>query len=149
MITGPTGTLKRARMLRSEMSLPEIVLWRELRKRPGGFKFRRQHPAGVYVLDFYCAAAKLAIEVDGRSHDGHSAAKADAARGHFLRSQHVATLRVPVSVVLDNLEGAVLRIVAVCEERMAKLAERRGRETLNVPLHHPADGPPPRSGEEL
>lgn len=149
MITGPTDTLKRARKLRSEMSLPETILWRELRKRPGGFKYRRQHPAGVYVLDFYCAAAKLAIEVDGPSHDGHVAAKADAARGHFLRSQHMATLRVPVSAVLDNLEGAVLRILEVCEDRVAKLAERRGRETPNVPLHHPSDGSPPRIGEDL
>jgi very-short-patch-repair endonuclease len=86
MITGPTETLKRARKLRSEMSLPETVLWRELRKRPDGFKFRRQHPAGVYVVDFYCAAAKLAIEVDGRTHDGVRAAEADNVRGHFLRS---------------------------------------------------------------
>ncbi len=149
VITGPTDALRRARKLRSEMSLPETVLWQELRKRPGEFKFRRQHPAGRYILDFYCAAAKLAIEVDGWSHDGHIAAKADAARGHFLRSQGVATLRVPVSAVLGNLEGAVLRIVEVCEDRVAKLAERRGQETTRVPLHHPSDGPPPRSGEDL
>ncbi len=148
MITGPTDTLKRARKLRSEMSLPEMVLWRELRKRPGGFKYRRQHPAGQYILDFYCAAAKLAIEVDGHSHDGHVAAKADAARGHFLRSQGVATLRVPVRAVLGNLEGAVLRILEVCEVRVAKLAARRGQEALRVPLHHPSDGPPPPVGEE-
>ncbi len=149
MITGPAETLKRARKLRSEMSLPEIVLWRELRKRPGGFKYRRQHPAGKYMLDFFCAAARLAIEVDGWSHDGHVAVKADAARGHFLRSQGVATLRVPVSAVLGNLESAVLRIVDVCEERVLKLAERRSQETLRVPLHHPSDGPPPRAGEDL
>jgi very-short-patch-repair endonuclease len=149
VITGPTDTLKRARKLRSEMSLPETILWRELRKRPGGFKYRRQHPAGRYILDFYCAAASLAIEVDGHSHDGHNAEKADAARGHFLRSQGVATLRVPVSAVLGNLEGAVLRIVEVCEERVVKLAERRGGETSAVPLHHPSDGPPPRAGEDL
>ncbi len=149
MITGPTDTLKRARKLRSEMSLPETILWRELRKRPAGFKYRRQHPAGPYILDFYCAAAKLAIEVDGHSHDGHVAAKADAARGYFLRSQGVATLRVPVSAVLGNLEGAVLRILEVCEERVGKLAERLGQETTHVPLHHPLDGPPPRAGEDL
>ena len=149
MIAGPIETLKRARKLRSEMSLPETILGRELRKRPGGFKYRRQHPAGEYILDFYCASARLAIEIDGRSHDGHVAAKADAARGHFLRSQGMATLRVPVSAVLGNLEGAVLRIVEVCEERVGKLAERRGQDTVRVPLHHPLDGPPPRAGEEL
>ena len=61
MIAGPRDTVKRARKLRSEMSLPETILWRELRKRPGGHKFRRQHPAGKFVLDFYCAAARLNI----------------------------------------------------------------------------------------
>ncbi|MEQ1640549.1 MAG: DUF559 domain-containing protein, partial [Novosphingobium sp.] len=53
MINGPKDTLLRARELRASMSLPEVVLWKELRKRPGGFKFRRQHPAGRYILDFY------------------------------------------------------------------------------------------------
>jgi very-short-patch-repair endonuclease len=58
MITGPRDTLKRARKLRSEMSLPERMLWRILRERPEGFKFRRQHPAGIYILDFYCPAVR-------------------------------------------------------------------------------------------
>jgi very-short-patch-repair endonuclease len=147
MITGPVRTVKLARKLRSEMSLPETVLWRELRKRPGGFKYRRQHPAGVYVLDFYCAAARLAIEVDGMAHDGADAARRDVARSHFLRSQGVATLRVPAKVVLNDLEAAVLRIVEVCGERVERLRERRAMSV--VPLHHPADGPPPRFGEEL
>jgi very-short-patch-repair endonuclease len=143
MITGPSDTVKRARQLRSEMTLPEGILWRELRKRPGGLKFRRQHPAGIYVLDFYCAAARLAIEVDGWVHDNARAQESDAARGHFLRSQGVATLRVPAKVVLGDLPLAVARIVEVCGERVG-----RGDAGHRVPLHHPADGPPPRSGEE-
>ena len=134
MITGPRETLKRARKLRSEMTLPEGLLWRELRQRPAGLKFRRQHPAGIYVLDFYCAAARLAIEVDGRAHDNPEVAKRDAARSHFLRSQGIATLRVPATVVLKDMSSAVARIVEVCRAR--------------APLHHPSDGPPPRSGEE-
>ena len=147
MITGPADTVKRARKLRSEMTLPEAVLWRVLRTRPGGLKFRRQHPAGVYVLDFYCAVARLAIEVDGMAHDSIRAAKADATRAHFLRSQHVATLRVPAKLVLDDLEEVMTRIVDVCLERAGKLKRRNG--STPVPLHHPADGPPPLAGEEL
>jgi very-short-patch-repair endonuclease len=58
-----------ARELRRSMSLPEGLLWRELRKRPGRFKFRRQHPVGRYIADFYCPAVKLIVEVDGLSHD--------------------------------------------------------------------------------
>ena len=126
MITGPPQTIKRARKLRSEMSLPEVILWRELRKRPAGLKFRRQHPAGIYVLDFYCAAARLAIEVDGFAHDSIRAAKADAARSHFLRSQGVATLRVPAKAVLEDLEGALTRIVEVCRERVSAPARGGG-----------------------
>jgi len=51
------------------MTLPEVVLWQHLRGRHfSGPRFRRQHPAGPYVLDFYCPAAKLAVEIDGYVH---------------------------------------------------------------------------------
>jgi very-short-patch-repair endonuclease len=126
------------------MSLSEVVLWRELRKRPGGFKFRRQHPASHYVLDYYCAAVRLAIEVDGFAHDNADAAKRDARRSEFLRSQHVATLRIPAKVVLEDLEVAIVRIVEVCRQRAERFSRMRP-----VPLHHPADGPPPPSEEDL
>jgi very-short-patch-repair endonuclease len=126
------------------MTLPEGLLWRELRKRPEGFKFRRQHPAGIYVLDFYCAKVRLAIEVDGRVHDSAIAARADSRRSHFLRSQGVATTRIPATAILDDIEAVVSRLVEICHSRIERMLEVR-----HVPLHHPADGPPPRSGEEL
>jgi hypothetical protein len=66
----PTLTFKQARKLRRDMSLPEVILWEHLRRGGlSGMHFRRQHPAGPYVLDFYCAASRLAIEVDGAAHD--------------------------------------------------------------------------------
>ncbi|WP_366852839.1 DUF559 domain-containing protein [Phenylobacterium sp.] len=56
----------RVRQLRRRMSLPEVILWTALRGRePGRPVFRRQHPIGPYVLDFYCAKARLCVEVDG------------------------------------------------------------------------------------
>jgi very-short-patch-repair endonuclease len=121
------------------MSLPEVMLWRELRKRPNGIKFRRQHPAGPYVLDFFCARSKLAIEVDGLAHDGAEAALRDANRSAFFRSRGIATTRIPASAILDDIEAVVTRLVEICRNRS---------ETLNVPLHHPSGGPPPRSGEK-
>ena len=133
MVNGPLDTLKRARKLRGEMSLPEVLLWRELRKRPAGHKFRRQHPAGIYVLDFYCASLRLALE----------GARKDDVRAHFLRSQHIATLRIPARIVLTELDSIIARIAAVCEARTS-----RTLELGPVPLHHPADGPPPRAGED-
>ncbi|MBO9499679.1 MAG: DUF559 domain-containing protein [Novosphingobium sp.] len=141
MITGPRETLKRARKLRCEMTLPEGLLWRELRKRPDGFKFRRQHPAGIYILDFYCAAVRLAVEVDGAVHNGDDAARKAARRSEYLISQKVATLRVPARAVLEDVGATTRRIVEVCHQRKARLR--------HVPLHHPADGPPPPVGEEL
>ncbi|MGJ3648959.1 endonuclease domain-containing protein [Sphingomonas sp. GlSt437] len=68
MLHGPKRTQARAAGLRGSMTLPEVLLWRELRKRPLGMKFRRQHPAGPYILDFFCAARKLAVEIDGEAH---------------------------------------------------------------------------------
>ena len=57
-------TFGSARKLRRHMSLPEIVLWQALRKRgQSGLRFRRQHPLGPYILDFYCPAVRLAVEV--------------------------------------------------------------------------------------
>jgi very-short-patch-repair endonuclease len=143
MITGPVRSVKLARKLRSEMSLPEVLLWRALRKRPGGFKFRRQHPAGHYVLDFYCAAVRLAIEVDGAAHDGDEAARRDSRRSDFLRSQHVATLRIPAQSVLGEMESVVTRIAEVCTARAGMLGVQGA-----VPLHHPSDGSPPPMGED-
>jgi very-short-patch-repair endonuclease len=56
-----------ARVLRRKMTLPEIILWRELRRL--SVRIRKQVPADPYVLDFYCAKARLVIEVDGEAHD--------------------------------------------------------------------------------
>lgn len=143
MITGSRDTVKLARKLRSEMTLPEGKLWIELRKRPGGYKFRRQHPAGQFVLDFYCAAVRLAIEVDGTTHDGAEAALRDQRRSAWLRSRGIATTRIPARMVLQDLDAVVSRLVQICDARLAERERDRGS-----PLHHPSDGPPPRGGEE-
>nr|WP_277750415.1 DUF559 domain-containing protein [Croceibacterium ferulae] len=142
-LSGRRDTVKQARKLRSEMTLPESLLWSELRQRPGGFKFRRQHAAGDYILDFYCAAAKLTIKVDGWVHDTVLQARKDEARSCWLRSRGVATTRIPARLVMENKGAVVARVVQICRERLAASGERP------VPLHHPADGPPPRSGEEF
>src|SRR3546814_18693158 len=103
------------------MSLPERMLWRLLRGRPDGFKFRRQHSAGIYILDFYCPSVRLAIEVDGRKHDGEQATTPESARSTFLISKHIATLRVPAKALMPILETASDRIDAMCEYQAGKL----------------------------
>ena len=121
----------RARKLRKEMSKPERMLWQQLRQRPGGFKFRRQHPIGPYVTDFCCLSQRFVVEVDGSAHDNLDRAKFDERRVTFLKENGFRVLRVAASRVLANAVDTAEAIVA----RMAS------------PLHQPAAGSPPRTGE--
>ena len=97
----PARTIGRARRLRRTMTLPEVILWQHLRLGLAGLRFRRQHPIGAYVLDFYCPAAKLAIEVDGFSHDTPERIRHDDARAAWLNERHIQVLRIPARHVLD------------------------------------------------
>ena len=65
-------TQKRAKVLRRNLTQPEQTLWALLRRNGLGLHFRRQHALGPYILDFYCAAAKLCVEVDGPAHEERS-----------------------------------------------------------------------------
>jgi very-short-patch-repair endonuclease len=105
------STLKRARKQRREMSLPEILLWQQLKERPGGLKFRKLHPFGRLVADFYCDKGKLVIEVDGISHDMGDQPEFDVKRDEFFLSQGITTLRIPARDVLKNLNAVVEGIV--------------------------------------
>ncbi len=103
----------RARRLRAQMSLPEVLLWQELRKQ-SAFKFRRQHPLGPYVLDFYCAAVKLCVEIDGVAHDMGSNPARDATRDEWLRSQNISVLRIAAADVLRSPKQAAEAVLAYC-----------------------------------
>ena len=94
------------------MTPPELRLWSALRRRPEGLKFRRQHPFGPYVLDFFCDASKLAVEIDGEAHGRGDGPARDARRDAFLRRQGLSVLRVTAEEVRINLEGVVAQIGA-------------------------------------
>jgi len=121
-----------ARKLRRDMSLPEVLLWQRLRGKVG-VKFRRQHPIGNYVVDFYCREAALAIEIDGEAHSRGDRPVRDDRRDAFLKENGYQVLHIPASEVLADADRVATSI--------ASLVAR--------PLHHPADGPPPRSGEDF
>ncbi|WP_066588287.1 endonuclease domain-containing protein [Sphingomonas pruni] len=113
-----SGSGKRnAKRLRKEMTPPEIGLWIALRRNEAGLRFRKQHSADDYVLDFYCAPAQLAIEVDGEAHSRGDRPERDAVRDAWLVSQGLQVLRYPAIEVLTNLEGVVGQIIAVALER--------------------------------
>jgi very-short-patch-repair endonuclease len=105
-------TLKRARKLRRKMTLPEVLLWQQLRgKKLNGLQFRRQHPEEPYVLDFFCADARLAVEVDGISHE--TRVEHDSRRDAWLTERGIRVLRIPAADILkrDNMEN-VLALIA-------------------------------------
>ena len=104
-----------ARKLRKTMTLPEILLWQRLFKSPDGVKFRRQHSVGDYILDFYCAEAKIAIEVDGSVHDMGGNPQRDAERDEVLREFGIEVLRIPAADVLKSPDEVADGVVRVCK----------------------------------
>lgn len=112
MLQGDERGAARARALRQDMSLPEILLWRALRLRPARLKFRRQHPCGPFVADFYCHEARLVIEGDGEVHNRSCAPQDDERRDGWFTERGFAVLRIPAIEILNNLENAVAGIVA-------------------------------------
>ena len=105
-------TIIRARELRRTMTLPEGLLWQVLRKRPAGFKFRRQHPLGPYIVDFYCPTRHLAIEVDGEVHSMGEQPAHDARRDEYMRLSGVRLVRFNAGDVMRNMDGVVRTILA-------------------------------------
>jgi len=102
--------IDRARTLRQQNTELEQLLWTALRNgQIGGMKFRRQHPIGPYVVDFYCRSAELVVEVDGMSHDDKAAQ--DTERSKYLEAQGLRILRVLNRDVMDDLD-AVSREIA-------------------------------------
>ena len=94
------------RVLRSNMTDAEQLLWRHLRRgQLDGFKFRRQHPFGNYILDFVCLEAKLIIEVDGGQHVANE--EEDAKRSAVLNKAGFRVLRFWNHEVMGELEAVL------------------------------------------
>ena len=99
-------SVQKARDLRKNRTYPEAILWSALRRRQvGDYHFRRQHPQGPYVLDFVCLKARLAIEIDGPSHDQTVAR--DEHRTAYLEERGFRLLRFTNEDVRQNLSGVV------------------------------------------
>lgn len=106
----------KARKLRRELSLPEALLWREVRRQAAGVKFRRQHPVGIYVIDFYCASAKLGFEVDGAAHNMGDRRERDDESAAFLLAQGIKLVRIPAREVLRSPVAVAEAIAGLCRE---------------------------------
>jgi very-short-patch-repair endonuclease len=102
----------RRRALRVRSTDAEAILWGALRN-PGllGFKFRRQHPCGRYILGFYCPERRLCIELDGGQRFDPRAVAYDERRTAFLRRRGITLLRFPTDLVFRQ-SGAVLEAIS-------------------------------------
>ncbi len=96
---------KFARELRKNSTLGEILLWKEISKRKLGVQFHRQVPVQEYILDFYCHELKLAIEVDGSSHDDPDTIKKDKIRDYELLQFGIIIIRINDFDVKINMDS--------------------------------------------
>ena len=99
------------RQLRNDMTDAERLLWKKLcNKQLDGWKFRRQHGFGDFVMDFYCPIIKLCIEVDGDIHDELDVHQKDVLRTEFLEKQGIRVLRFNNEEIENNIDGVVNKI---------------------------------------
>ena len=94
----------RARRMRHAMTEAECRIWFEVLQKMQP-RIRRQRPIGRFIVDFYCAARKLVIEIDGESHNSEEALAYDQERTAFLQAQGLTVLRFTNSEVMSHLEG--------------------------------------------
>ncbi|MBV9062058.1 MAG: endonuclease domain-containing protein [Alphaproteobacteria bacterium] len=133
-VRAPLLTFKRARALRRKMTLPEAILWRRIRRgQLAGLQFRRQHPIGPYILDFFCAASRVALEIDGAAHDSEAQYEHDQRRDAWLAREGIQVLRIAAAEILrdESLDHVLSHIVQVAAPSTA----------FGGP-------PPPQAGEE-
>lgn len=106
-----SDTFEKARQLRkSTTAAEEQARWLLRNRRLSGLKFRRQHPIGRYIVDFYCTQARLAVELDGSVHSQPSQITRDSAKDAYLRRRGIRVLRLPNGMVTEGPETFLRKI---------------------------------------
>jgi very-short-patch-repair endonuclease len=122
--------LRLARDHRHPLTPAEAKIWARVRNRGLGFKIRRQHPIWRFIADFYCAEAKLVIEIDGDSHVEPDQEEYDIARTEWLEDRGYKVIRIMNEDVHRHLEDALNEIYLVCQERTVSLKSISERNSL-------------------
>jgi very-short-patch-repair endonuclease len=126
---------RRARQLRQPLTAVEARLWGKLRGgRLEGLEFRRQHPAGPYILDFYCPQLRLAIELDGSQHGEEPQQQHDLRRSAWLAARGVTELRFWNNEVTQQLTGVLETIKSAADELRARGVTPTRRWRADLPL---------------
>jgi len=108
-----------ARQFRRNLTDAEVLIWARLKGKPDGLHFRRQHPVGPYITDFYCAAARLVIEIDGLTHYDDDVAVRDERRTAYLEKAGLTVYRATGADVMHDPDEVAREII-----RRAKLLRR-------------------------
>jgi very-short-patch-repair endonuclease len=107
----PGETFGKARELRKNQTAAERLLWAEVRGEKLGIKFRRQHPIGAYIADFFCPECALVIEIDGDSHFTPEQQEYDAVRTAAFRAHGIDVVRYTNHDIVHNLRGILENLV--------------------------------------
>ncbi len=98
--------------LRSKQTHQETLIWSCIKNQQLGFKFRRQHSIGGYVVDFYCPKKKLIIEIDGSQHFKKNAREYDENRTNFFQGLNLKVIRFTNTEINKNIKGVILKILS-------------------------------------
>ena len=104
------------RQLRAQANTAEEILWRFLRGKQLSLKFRRQFSIGNIIVDFYCHAARLVVELDGWTHDSEKTQKKDSAKQKFLESKGYSVLRIKNEEMFGDIEIVLNKIKRECDK---------------------------------
>lgn len=108
-----------ARHLRQNMSLPEMLIWSRIKGRHEDFpRYRRNRPLGKYYADFYCAKARLVIEIDGASHGQGNQPERDKIRDAWMKSEGYEVIRISAEDVLRDPDNVVEGILNLARDRV-------------------------------
>jgi very-short-patch-repair endonuclease len=107
------------RKLRQDITVSEKIFWRRLRDRRFNYKFRRQYSVGKYIIDFYCPQLRLAIEIDGATHETKEQLENDRLKEEFLKSHNIilkrylnVDLKENIGAVMDDLYNFIEKITS-------------------------------------
>jgi len=103
-------TIIKARYLRQEETKTEQILWKKLRNKSLGIRWRRQHPIDMFILDFYAPEIKLAIELDGSVHKTKENKEYDEERTNYLKYKGIKVIRFWDSEIEKDLENVLAKI---------------------------------------
>ena len=128
---------KLSQKLRNESTKSEVALWKRIKGNALDVSFLRQYPIDQYIVDFYCKELKLAIEIDGYSHDNEESQRKDKERQERLESYGIRFIRLDDREVMNDIENAIRSIEEAIQEIKTKQTEETQPMDHAEPMKHP------------